>query len=149
LLQSNEDLRGYIDRLLGGVTGALWALMALAFVVASLGVVNTLTMNVAEQAREFGVLRAVGMRRGQLRRVVLAQALITGAVSLVPGTVVGVGLAYLLNRSTGLLFGAEMAFRVDPGLVLGCTGMALAFGTLAASLPARPAARMSVLDALR
>ncbi len=58
LLQSNADLRALIDAMLGRVTGVLWGLMALAFAVASLGIINTLTMNVHDQTRAFGVLRA-------------------------------------------------------------------------------------------
>ena len=58
LLQSNADLKALIEGMLGRVSGALWGLMVLAFAVASLGIVNTLTMNVHDQTREFGVLRA-------------------------------------------------------------------------------------------
>src|SRR5262249_40767888 len=68
LLQSNEDLHVFIDHLLSRVVGVLWLLVAVAFAVASLGIVNTLTMNVLEQGRDFAMLRAIGMTRGQLRK---------------------------------------------------------------------------------
>src|SRR5262249_12681759 len=73
--QSNAELRGFIDQGVDAVTGFFWMLVVLVLVVASLGMVNTLTMNVLEQTRELGVLRAVAMKRGQVRKLVLAQAL--------------------------------------------------------------------------
>jgi putative ABC transport system permease protein len=145
LLQSNDSLRELIDRLLAGVRGALWGLAALGFVVAGLGIANTMTMSVLEQARELAVLRAIGMRRRQVGRLVLAQALLTGVAGLLPGTAVGVGLAYLLNCSTARLLGSESHFRVSPGLVAGCAAMALTTAALASLLPATRAARGRVV----
>jgi putative ABC transport system permease protein len=149
LLQANDDLRAQIDRLLARVVGALWVLMALAFVVASLGIVNTLTMNVHDQQRELGVLRALGMRGRQLRKMVFLQALITGLVSIGPGAGVGLGLAYLINLSTYPVLGQQAAFRVEVPLVAGSLVLALGIGVLAALLPARRAARVRVMDTLR
>jgi putative ABC transport system permease protein len=127
------------------VRGALWGLAALGFVVAGLGIANTMTMSVLEQARELAVLRAIGMRRRQVGRLVLAQALLTGVAGLLPGTAVGVGLAYLLNCSTARLLGSESHFRVSPGLVAGCAAMALTTAALASLLPATRAARGRVV----
>jgi putative ABC transport system permease protein len=148
LLQSNVELHGVIEQMLARVTGMLWALMTLSFVVAALGVVNTLTMNVHDQTREIGVLRALGLRRGQVCRVVLAQALLLGGISILPGSLAGVGLAYVINQSSASWVGTPVAFHID-GLVLGgCCGLALVLALLAALLPARQAARLPVTQAL-
>jgi putative ABC transport system permease protein len=147
LLQSNAELRELIDRLVSRMAGVLWALMALAFVVGSLGVVNTLTMNVHDQTRQFGVLRALGLKAGQLRKVVLAQALLLGCVGLLPGAGAGVALAYLINRTTASL-GPPVPFHFDGPVVFGCCGLALVIALLAALLPARKAARLPVVRAL-
>jgi putative ABC transport system permease protein len=136
-----------IDQLLGRVTGLLWALMALVFVLASLGVVNTLTMNVHEQKRELGVLRALGLKRGQVRRLVLAQALWLGGIGLLPGAAAGVVLAYLIDRGTSWV-GPGVAFQLDGLVLAGCCALALAVALLAALLPGRHAARLPVLRAL-
>jgi putative ABC transport system permease protein len=149
LLQSNAEVSGLIDGQVGRATGVLWALMALAFVVASLGIVNTLTMNVRDQTRELGVLRAVGLDRRGVYRVVLAQALLLWGVSVAPGAVCGVALAYLIHGASACWAMAPAAFALD-GLVLGgsCV-LALATAVLAALLPARRAARLAVVRAIR
>jgi putative ABC transport system permease protein len=85
MLQSNADLRGLIDGLLERVVASLWVVVTLVFAVASLGVVNTLTLNVLEQAPELGVMRAIGMISSRTKRLVLTQAVLIGAVSLFLG----------------------------------------------------------------
>jgi putative ABC transport system permease protein len=129
--------------------GLVWALLVLVFVVASLAVVNTLTMNVLEQTRELGVLRAVGLKRGQLRKLVLAQALALGLISLVPGTAVGLALAYVFNLLSDLLLAHAVPFRIEVGLVLECLLAAVAVTVTAALLPAQRAARLQVVAALQ
>jgi putative ABC transport system permease protein len=148
LLQSNADLRELIGGLLGRVTGALWALMTLAFAVASLGIVNTLTMNVQDQTRDLGVLRALGLKRAQIGRLVLAQALALGGVSLMCGGPAGVALAYVINRSSTVWGGQTITFEVEALLVAGCCVLALTVTLIAALSPARQAARMPVMQAI-
>ncbi len=149
VLQSNAELGGLIDGLLGRVAGVLWALLALAFVVASLGIVNTLTMNVHDQTREFGVLRALGLNRGQLYRIVVAQAVLVWGVSLLPGVLGGVALAYVINRGTAAWTGPPVAFHLD-GLVAAVScGLALVTALVAALIPARRAARLLTVRALQ
>jgi putative ABC transport system permease protein len=149
LLQSNAEMRQDIDQLLGRVVGVLWVLVVLAFAVASLGIVNTLMMNVFEQTGEFRVLRAVGMERGQIRKVVFSQAVLTGLVSFAPGAVVGCGLAWFLNLAAATVLGQPIAFRINGGLVSGCFLVALVIAIAAALLPARRAARVRLTGPLR
>jgi putative ABC transport system permease protein len=145
VLQSNADLRGHIDGLLARIKGGLWVLVGLIFAVGSLGVVNTLTMNVLEQAHELSVLRAIGMTSGQVRRIVVCQALLTGLASLAPGAAAGVALAALITRMANVAFGQQTPFAVDWTLTCGCFAAAMAIAGLAALLPARHAARLSAL----
>jgi putative ABC transport system permease protein len=148
LLQSNEDLHTFIDHLLSRVVGVLWLLVAVAFAVASLGIVNTLTMNVLEQSRDFAMLRAIGMTRGQLRKGIRAQAVLTSLASLLPGTVAGCGLAFFLNRASSAVLGQAVAFRLDIPLIAGCILMALVIAVTAALLPAARAARVALVPYL-
>jgi putative ABC transport system permease protein len=147
LLQSNAEFAAMIDGLQARASGLLWALMALVFVLASLGIVNTLTMNVQEQTRELGVLRALGMKRGQVRRLVLTQAGLLGVIGLIPGAVAGLGLAYLINRGASWV-GPPVDFRIDGLVVSGGCVLALAIALAAALWPARQAARLPVIRAL-
>src|SRR5262249_31072812 len=100
MFQRKAGFRAGIDRVAGGVRILVVALVVLVGVVAGLGVVNTLTANVLDQTRELGILRAVGMKRGQLARLVMAQALILAVVSSIPGVPLALGLSFLMNRST-------------------------------------------------
>lgn len=147
--QSNAELRAFIDRAVDGVTGFFWVLVVLVFVVASLGMVNTLTMNVLEQTREIGVLRAVAMQRRQVSKMIFAQALQLAVLSLVPGVLFGIGMAYLMNLATRPTIGHDVAFHVDAAVVLGCLLVGLCVALLAAAWPARRAARLRVIEALQ
>jgi len=148
LLQSNADLRGAVEEKVNGIVGLLWTVLAVVFLVASLGVVNSLTMNVLDQTREIGVLRAVAMTRGQVRRMVLSQALAMAAMGLAPGAVAGVGLSLLMNAGVEPVRGFPIEFHLVPGLVAGCVGVALAVALAAAVVPAWRASRLPVTTAL-
>jgi putative ABC transport system permease protein len=148
LLQSNEDLHIFIDHLLARVVGVLWLLVVVAFAVASLGIVNTLTMNVLEQARDFALLRAIGMTGGQLRKGIRAQALLTSLASLFPGTAAGCGLAFFLNLASSAVLGQVVAFRLNLPVIGGCVLLSLVIAVTAALLPAARAARMALIGYL-
>ncbi len=148
ILESNADLRALIDRDVARVAAALWALVVLVLVIASLGIVNTLLMNVHDQRRQLGVLRALGLLRGQLRRVVLAQGLLLGLVSTVPGRGLGLALAFLVHRLDMAGGGAAGPFRVDGPVAAGACGLTLVVALLASLLPARRALRLPVAEVL-
>jgi putative ABC transport system permease protein len=149
MLQSLQEFKDFLDEMIAGVVGFVWLILALLFVVASLGIVNTLTMNVLEQTRELGLLRAVAMTRSQVRKLILAQALGVAAISLIPGLVAGVAIAFLLNRATYPVLGHPVDFRVDPLLLVGTLVVALIVSLAAAWFPARRAARLQVIEALK
>ncbi|MGH3367354.1 MAG: ABC transporter permease [Nocardioidaceae bacterium] len=124
----------------------IYALLGLAVVIAVLGIVNTLALSVIERTREVGLLRAVGMSRRQLRRMVRLESIVIAVLGSTLGVVLGVafGLALLSQLADeGLdvvdVPGAQLAaFVVVSGLV----------GVLAAVWPARRAARLDVLRAI-
>lgn len=149
LLQSQADFRLMVDEMINGVLGFLWLLIGMVFVVASLGVVNTLTMNVLEQTREIGLLRAVAMTRRQLRKMILSQALGLAAISLLPGLAVGVAVQYLLNRGTVAVTGLPVGFTFEPVVLVGTFVVALGVSLLSAYFPARRAARLQVVQSLQ
>ncbi len=148
LALSNAQVRGGVDTAVKSVEGFLWVLIVLVFVVAALGIVNTLTMNVHEQTRELGVLRAIGLKRGQLRKLVLAQAAGLGLLSVLPGIAAGIVLAWLMNAATYSFSGHRVDFTLRVGFMAGCAAAALIVALLAAILPARRAARLRIIEAL-
>jgi putative ABC transport system permease protein len=148
LLQSNREVRAAIDRMLSGVVGLLWALLALVFVVASLGVANTLVMNLLEQRRELALLRAVALRRRDVRALVLAQGLALALVGAVPGVFVGTALGWLMTLTMRPFLGVPLEFRLDPALVAGTFALALGIAVLVAGFPAVRAARADPRESL-
>ncbi|MDT9594200.1 FtsX-like permease family protein [Nocardioides zeae] len=124
----------------------IFALLGLALVIAVLGIVNTLALSVVERTREVGLLRAVGLGRGQLRWMVTLESVVIAALGAVLGLVMGVvfGVALMAAlRDEGL-----EVISVPFGQLAGFGAASLVVGVLAAVLPARRAARMDVLTAV-
>jgi putative ABC transport system permease protein len=149
LLHSFVDLRSLIDGMVTGIDGCLWGILVLGFLVASFGVVNTLTMNVLEQTRELGLLRIVAMTRWQVRKTILGQAAIIAAIGVVPGVLSGVGVAYLISLGTTAATGHTVAFTFRPLLMVTCLVGALAVVLLSALVPTERAARIELAKALQ
>jgi putative ABC transport system permease protein len=124
-MQSNAALRERIEQSLGRLTGVIWSLLALLVVVVSLGIVNTMVVKLYEQRPLFQTLQGLGSRRAQQVRLVLLQALLLGGFSLPPGALAGLGLAWLISRSSLFWAGNPISFRVDFGLIGWCCGLAL------------------------
>ncbi len=149
LLHSSAEITEMIDRMMTEINGCLWGILVLGFVVAGFGVFNTLTMNVLEQTRELGLLRVIAMTRRQIRKTILSQAVILGSAGIAPGTVVGLGLAYLINLATMTAIGHPVEFQVHPPLLAGSFAGAFVMVLLAAWLPAERAARLNLTEALQ
>jgi putative ABC transport system permease protein len=132
-----------IDQMLTFVYG----LLALAIVIALMGIANTLSLSIHERTRELGLLRAIGQTRRQLRSSVRWESVIVavfgtlGGVGL--GTFLGWGLVRALSAQEG--FGI---FRAPIGQLTVILGLAAAAGVVAALRPARRAARLDILDAI-
>jgi len=148
LLRSFAELRRYIDRIVSGVVGSLWAILGLGFVVGSLGVANTVAMSVMEQKRSLGLLRAVGMRRGQVVRMVVLQSMLLGVAAGLVGLVAGLATALFIQFSSQPLLGHPLALRVRPDVVASSLAAAVAVTAIAAWLPARRAVGLDLLEAM-
>jgi putative ABC transport system permease protein len=124
----------------------LSALLALSVIIAVLGIINTLALSVLERTRELGLLRAVGMSRRQVKRMVRVESVVIaifgGLLGLVVGGVFGVALQRaLVNEGV-----TELSFPI--GQLLVYLLLAALAGVLAAWLPARRASRLNVLGAI-
>jgi putative ABC transport system permease protein len=121
-------------------------LLGLSVIIALLGVINTLALSVIERTRELGLLRAIGMARKQVKRMIRVESVLIcsfgGLLGLVVGSIFGVALQQAL-KSQGV---TELSFPVLTLLIyLLCAALA---GALAAALPARRASRLNVLQAI-
>jgi putative ABC transport system permease protein len=131
-----------VDELLGLV----YALLGLAVLIALIGIVNTLMLSVFERTHEIGLLRAVGMKRRQVRSMIRSESVILAIFGAIIGIVLGTGLGVALVwslRNQGITNTAVPLTELIIFLVL-----AAILGLLAAGWPARRAARLDVLAAI-
>lgn len=140
-------ISGAISDALGRVFRLLDALALMAVLVAALGIVNTLTMNVVDRVREIGVLRATGMTRRQVSRMVVVEAGMIGLVGALLGSLTGLAVGALMLVLAGtppnLPAGLPWA-SIAVALVLG-----VAASMVAAYYPARLAGRISIVRAVQ
>ncbi len=149
LLSSTADLTRMIESLISGFNATMWGMLVIGFVVAAFGMVNTLTMNVLEQTRELGLLRVVGMSRGQIRKYVVAQAAVMGIVGLLPGAAMGELVAFIVNRVSDTVTGHPVDFDLRPEVIVGCISFGLVLTIAASFLPATRAARLLIGQAIQ
>ena len=124
----------------------LYVLLALSVIVSLFGMVNTLALSVFERTRELGMLRAVGMTRRQVRRMVRHESVITALIGAALGLPLGIFLALLVTQA---LSEYDLQFAVPTGALITFVIVAIIAGIVAAILPARRAARLRVLEALQ
>ena len=124
----------------------LYALLGLSVIVSLFGVINTLVLSVFERTRELGMLRAIGMTRRQVRRMIRHESIVTALIGATLGIGVGMFLAVL---TTTALSKYGVVFAVPYGTLIVFVGIAILAGMLAAILPARRASRLNILDALQ
>ena len=124
----------------------IFALLGLALLIAVLGIVNTLALSIIERTREVGLLRAVGVTRRQLRRMITLESVVIAVLGAILGVLLGTGFGVALMyavRDEGL-----EVISVPYGQVATFLLLSVLIGVLAAVLPARRAARLDVLRAI-
>lgn len=145
-LQDQASIKEQINSQFDRVFGFIYALLALAVIVAFLGIVNTLALSVHERRREVGLLRAVGTSRPQVRRMVVLEAVLISLFGAALGVALGLVYGALLQRvlePQGVTVLAIPGGQIGWFLALGIVG-----GLVAALWPAFTAARLDVLRAI-
>lgn len=140
--QYKEEQTGQINQILV----LFYLLLALAVIIAVIGIINTLALSVLERIRELGLLRALGMTRTQLRAMIRWEAVIIAVLGAVLGLVVGTFFGWTLVRA--LRDQGITEFTLPAGTLLWFVAAAAVAGVLAAILPGRRAARMDILRAI-
>ncbi len=145
-LQDQASIKEQINSQFDRVFGFIYALLALAVIVAFLGIVNTLALSVHERRREVGLLRAVGTSRPQVRRMVVLEAVLISLFGAALGVALGLVYGALLQRvlePQGVTVLAIPGGQIGWFLALGIVG-----GLVAALWPAFTASRLDVLRAI-
>ena len=124
-----------------------WGIGLIAVLIGGLGMMNTMIMSVFEQTREIGVLRAVGWRKGRVLRLIITQSLVLSALGGLLGIAIGLSLVWLINRTPAISSYAPGV--LTPTLLIQGMIVALVLGTIGGIYPARRAAGLSPIEALR
>lgn len=147
-VMDHQDIRDMFGGTINLVMNIMYGLLAMALIIAVLGVVNTLAMSVFERQQEIGMLRAIGLDRRKTKRMIRLEAVV---ISLF-GAVVGVGLGLFLGWAIGQSASSaipQYALVVPWGRIALFLLLAGLVGVLAALWPARSAARLNMLTAIK
>jgi putative ABC transport system permease protein len=146
---SNREVRDYLMGLTDQWFGLTYIQVIVAVVVAILGIVNTLTVSIADRRRELGVLRAVGGLRAQIRGTVWMEAVAIGLIGLTLGVGIGaVNLYYELQALKYDLAGMSLSYEFPWGVMAMLAPVILAAAFASALFPAESAVRGSLVEAL-
>jgi len=131
------------------IRGVLVGIAAIALIVASIGIMNTMLMSVMERTHEIGVMKAIGAKSSDVLSLFLLESsmvsLVGGVIGCLLGWVVAKVLSFLGSTASGL----EIAAIVKPEVLLGGMAVALIVGVLSGFYPARKASKMSPVEAVR
>jgi putative ABC transport system permease protein len=142
--QTREEFKDNQVGFLNNILNILYVLLALSVVVSLFGIVNTLVLTVFERTRELGMLRAIGMTRRQVRRMIRYESVITALIGALLGIILGIVLGGLLVWRVDFI-----DFAVPIGQIVVFAIAAIIVGIIAAIFPARRAARLNPLQALQ
>jgi putative ABC transport system permease protein len=149
---SVQDRQEYVDSLTQGVNmllGLVYVMLALAIVIALMGIANTLSLSIHERTRELGLLRAVGQTQAQTRSMVRWESVILSSFGAVGGLGVGVFLGWALVKAAASSQASMVTvFSVPAGQLVVVLVLGALAGVLAGFRPARRAARLNVLEAI-
>jgi putative ABC transport system permease protein len=149
LVLTNANLRAYVLRLTDQWFGLTYVQIAVAVIVAILGIVNTLTVSITDRRRELGVLQAVGGLRKQIRRTIWLEAISIGIIGLILGLALGAAqLYYSLEVSARDLAGMRLSYTYPFAIAAVLLPTMLGAAFLAAIAPAETAVRGSLVEAL-
>jgi len=133
---------GFIDQILGLIT----ALLLMSILIAGVGIINTLGLSIYERTRELGLLRAVGMSRRQVSRMVRWESILIAVFGAVLGLAIGIVFGWALQQA--LKSEGVSEFTLPVGQLAVYLVVAAIIGVVAAIWPARRAARLNVLRAI-
>ena len=148
-IYTNEEYKRWVVNLIDGFFVLNYMQMAIAILVAVLGIVNTLIISVAERRRELGVLRAIGGLKSQVRKMILLEAVALAIVGLITGAAAGALNTYFLVRIAAMMIaGYTIPYRFPLWLILVTLPLVLLIALAAAWWPARRAVNLNVIEAI-
>jgi putative ABC transport system permease protein len=148
-IQTAETIKSSVESMLEQAFQLFDVLSLVGVIIGTLGVVNTLTMNVLERTREIGALRSIGMTKSQVLRMVLAESLAMGALGCVFGLIFGYLISLVFVRALVVLTSYDVEYLFTPRPYLLSAIIALGVSQIAAIGPAWRAARTNIITAIK
>ncbi|MET9467000.1 FtsX-like permease family protein [Streptomyces sp. NPDC006544] len=145
---TQQDIRNEMGGIINTALNIMYGLLGMALIISVLGVVNTLAMSVYERTQEIGMLRAIGLDRGKVKNMIRLEAIVISLFGAVIGVVLGTFIAWAVGETL-------KASIPDYALVIPFDRIAIFMllagivGALAAMWPARSAARLNMLTAIK
>lgn len=143
MVRDMREITETVERVTGVMTALLGAIAAISLVVGGIGIMNIMLVSVTERTREIGVRLAIGARERDVLRQFLIEAVALSMLGGCAGIILGVGLSLVAARLVGI------PFVFDPSIIVVAVLFAAAIGVAFGYLPARRAARLDPIDALR
>jgi putative ABC transport system permease protein len=145
----NRQLRDYILKIANQWFGIAYVQIAVAVLVAILGIVNTLTVSISDRRRELGIVQAIGGLRGQIRRMIWVEAILIGTIGLALGLLLGAAALYYVREIGGRdIAGIRLAYEYPFGIVALLIPIILGAAFVSAVGPAEAAVRARLVEAL-
>jgi putative ABC transport system permease protein len=138
-----------IGGIFGIIRGVLVGIAAIALIVASIGIMNTMLMSVMERTHEVGIMKAIGAKNRNVLSLFLLESGMVSMVGGVSGCALGAAGAYLISIGISAQFGMDLPAIVKPEVLLGGIVVAVLVGVLSGLYPARKASKMSPVEAVR
>jgi len=148
-IYTNTEYKQWVINLIDQFFTLTYVQMVIAILVAALGIVNTLIISVSERRSEFGIVRAIGGLRSQVRKMVLLEALAVAIIGVATGALSGLCNAYFLVRTAAtMIAGFTLPLRFPTAIVLTTVPLVVAVALAAGWWPAHRAVRMSITDSI-
>lgn len=144
-----SDISDAIGTMTSTVSAFLAGIAGISLLVGGVGVMNTMFTSVLERTKEIGVMKAVGAKNGHVLTIFLIESGLMGLVGGIVGTLLGLGLSAVASSFIGRFFGIEMAVVASPSLIIITLLGSFLLGAFAGLWPARRAAKLPPVDALR
>lgn len=148
-IYTNSEYKQWVMDLINGFFLLNYMQLAIAVLVAALGILNTLIISVAERKRELGVLRALGGLRGQVRKLILLEATAIAIIGVVTGAIAGAFNTYFLVRTAAMMIGGwAIPFEFPLWMIGAALPVAISIALAAAWWPARRAVGLNIVEAI-
>ena len=146
---TREGVIDMVDDIMLLLQVMIFGIASISIIVSGIGITNTMYTSVRERTKEIGIIKAVGAKNSDISKIFLIESGIIGLIGGIGGVVLGIGLAKLVEIFLGAYIGFNLEVVISPLLIIFGLLFAFLVGCLAGYLPARRAAQLNPVDALR